>query len=651
MVGTYAAALLVIGASVPIGAAVLALSGRRRFSWIAPILGLAVITVAAWLAVRLPGEGLTALAVVVALALSSAALALPRLDFDPGEFAEGAVVALLALLAVSVPFAAEGHFGILGTGFNVDMSQHLFVAEWLQSPLAPAPPLIDQGYPVGPHSLAVAGAELTGGNLVTAFSGMTIAVPVIAALAAFAGTRSLGPRRGILAAVLVALPYLVASYLAQGAFKELFEAAFVLGFALWLVQLRHANAVGRGFALPGAVLAAGALYAYSAPGLAWLVGALVAWGLAEFAADRRRTLAAVRTALPGIAVALVALAVVIAPEAGRLAEFGGSAGNVANADRGTHAALGDGAVLRAQGGETDAVREQAPADESLDLFDDELGNLFGDVPALEVLGIWPSGDFRVEPGGGAVPAIFFYLGALIGLAALAVGIRAAVRARQRALLAALAAAVVIWLAAWALSTPYTTAKAMQMVAPILTLVALRGVLDPRFSPLPVRRGREPGAGGGTAVAGAALATAFVLGAAGSSALALANAPVGPERYTAGIAKLRERLTGEPTLLLAPPGQLAERHGAAFYGWELRGGRPICVAPFPAEGDGFDRPAPKGIRYVITLGGKPQAPFTDLESVSRRRRVALWEVEGFDPTTAPPVAIDDDEPTRCGLGLG
>ncbi len=95
---------------------------------------------------------------------------------------------------------------------------------------------------------------------------------------------------------------------------------------------------------------------------------------------------------------------------------------------------------------------------------------------------------------------------------------------ETALLAALAASAAIWLAALLFSTPYTTAKALQMVAPVLMLIALRGVLDGRFSPLRPRPG-----------AGTALAAAFVLAAAGSSALALANAPVGPRHYTADIA--------------------------------------------------------------------------------------------------------------------
>ena len=51
-----------------------------------------------------------------------------------------------------------------------------------------------------------------------------------------------------------------------------------------------------------------------------------------------------------------------------------------------------------------------------------LGNLFNRLSPLEALGIWPSGDFRVEPGDGAIPAAAFYLGGAAGLAALAYGL-------------------------------------------------------------------------------------------------------------------------------------------------------------------------------------------------------------------------------------
>ena len=131
---TYAAALVVIGASISIGAGVLAACGWRHWSWTAPPIGLAAATVLAWWAIRLPGHGITALIVLAVAAALGAALAVRRLDGLGAALTAGLPVAGLALLGGLIPFVVEGHFGVLGTGFNVDMSQHLFAASWLSDP-------------------------------------------------------------------------------------------------------------------------------------------------------------------------------------------------------------------------------------------------------------------------------------------------------------------------------------------------------------------------------------------------------------------------------------------------------------------------------------------------------------------------------------
>ena len=42
-------------------------------------------------------------------------------------------IALAAIALASLPFFVEGRFGILGTGLNPDMSQHLLAADRLAS--------------------------------------------------------------------------------------------------------------------------------------------------------------------------------------------------------------------------------------------------------------------------------------------------------------------------------------------------------------------------------------------------------------------------------------------------------------------------------------------------------------------------------------
>ena len=69
-----------------------------------------------------------------------------------------------------------------------------------------------------------------------------------------------------------------------------------------------------------------------------------------------------------------------------------------------------------------------------------LGNLFGQISPFEALGIWPSGDFRLAPGDGAVPALGYYLGAAFAAILLVYGLVLCWRRRETAILAGLAAA-------------------------------------------------------------------------------------------------------------------------------------------------------------------------------------------------------------------
>ena len=608
--GTYASALIVIAASVAIGAGILAGSGRRTWSWTAPAVGLAAATVIAWWTVRLPGHGVTALAALVVASLLGAGFALRSLDDPPAALVRGGPAAAVALLAVSLPFAFEGHFGILGTGFNVDMSQHLFVADWLSDPRSTAPSLFEQGYPLGPHALAVATGEVSG-ELATAFSGVTIAVPVIVALTALAAVQDLSTGRATAVAALTAFAYLGASYLAQGAFKELFEIAFLLGFALWLGTLRLHAEGGRAWrlVLPGAVLAAGTLYAYSGPGLAWIGGTLALWAAVELFRRRPAAGSALRAALPAATAGAVVLVLLAAPELDRIIDFGPSVGTVserAEADAGPPPML-----AQAEG----EVVLPAPAERPE--FDNDLGNLFGQINPLEAFGIWPSGDFRVAPGEGAVPAIAFYLGTALGAMALAFGIAASARRGETAILAALAAAAAIWLVARAASTPYTAAKALALVAPLAMLVATRGVLEPAW----LDRAR-----GAARLGRAALAAAFAAAAAISGGLALASAPVGPGEYSAGVGNLANRFGGRATLLVYSGQPRADE----FYGWELREAAPACVVQASATDEA--EVAPEGFRFVLTTNGARLAPFSDLQKVVRSDGVTLWEPR--EPPTPP-----------------
>ena len=139
----------------------------------------------------------------------------------------------------------------------------------------------------------------------------------------------------------------------------------------------------------------------------------------------------------------------------------------------------------------------------------------------------------------------------------------------------------------------------------------------------------------------ALVTAFVLAAAGSSLLALANAPVGPRSYSPGLTRLSSNTDGQPTLILAPPRQVTERHGRSFLGWELRGARPVCVTPDDGARGGQ---APPGISFVIVSDSSLDPPFDDLELVVQRGQYVLWERTSDDGIEPP--KSDPSNPTEC-----
>ncbi len=219
-------------------------------------------------------------------------------------------MALVVLVALAIPFAVSGRWGLLGVGFNNDLGLHLAWAEWLRSGFGPAP---EPGYPLGPHGLAVAVAAVPGIGLGQAFLGEIFAIGMLTGLTALAALREMSPRaRRPLAAALVALPYLAASYFAQAAFKETAEALFVLAFAVFLIapgELPRGALARIGFALPPLALAGGIFFSYSFAGLAWPVAILALWSLTLPAVRRAlRPRALLRCLLRPLTLAALALA-------------------------------------------------------------------------------------------------------------------------------------------------------------------------------------------------------------------------------------------------------------------------------------------------------------------------------------------------------
>ncbi len=590
MVGTYAAVLLICGASLALGQAAIALCGVRHWSWLSPAVGLALLCAFCWGTVRLPGHGVVSAVVVLGLVAGSIVYLWGSLEDGGGALRAGAPVALGALIATAIPFIAAGHFGILGTSFNPDMSQHLLAA----ARLADGQPsqLLHQGYPLGPHSIVVALHNSLGIGLVQGFSGLMIAVATLASLTALTAFRDQPWPLRIPAALIVGLTYMVASYYAQGSFKETMQALFFLAFVLALREASR-NPEWRDLPLrfvPAALLAVGSVYTYSFPGLIWLGGAAVIWLLAEALSARIKGAPPAGGTVGGpapedalatgggggspavtgpaggalgpsparaLSFAVLLFTVLIAPEIGRMIDF-----------------------------------------HSFETFDPNgpgLGNLFGQISPFEGFGIWPSGDFRLTPGAGAVPALGYYAGAAFASILLLYGLAVCWRRREFALIAGLAAAVSAYAAARLGGTPYTAAKAIEVGAPLAALVIVLPLL------------RRP------------VAWLYLLAAAGCSLLALANAPVGPSSYSPALTGFRGDVGEGPTLVLASKQLLDDEQGTPYIAWELRGGR-VCIA----AAEEMKRRPPPGVRFVISELSHVGPPFVGLRRVRTAPPYVLWQ---------------------------
>ena len=549
MFSALLAGALIVGASLVLGAAVMAISGLPRHSAVAPAAGLSALLVICGIAVKLPGHAVTA-AIAVGIALICCLFVFARTSVPAGAFRTGAILALLgAAFVAAIPFMTSGRVGILGQGLvNDDMASHLLFTEWISSHAGPTPDLIKDGYPLGPHAIVAATAKVSGASLVEGFAGLTGAIASLLALTAYGGLRGVRGWLRVPGAILAASPYLAAAYLAQGAFKEPMLALALLGFALALPAVRPNWSGGGGSArtaIPLGVIAAGTIYNYSFPGLAWLLGAALLWMLLIAWRERARAVSLfaslrlgerLRGARAAIGLGIAIPVVAALPEIFRLASF--SSFKAFNPS-GTGPTVG-------------------------------FGNLRQPLNPLEAFGIWPSGEFRITPAHSSTPELAFYLGALLALVAFAWGLGRALARRESALPAALLAVVLLYLASLALGTPYTQAKALAIGAPLIMLIAVRGLLA--AEPLPGEEGDVPAGGGAgwwpprfvrpvVAFGVPLLLLVFAAAAAFSTLLPLRQAAVGPDYHQQEMLRMRPIVDGQNVLFLGRDN---------FVSWELIG---------------------------------------------------------------------------------
>ena len=441
--------------------------------------------------------------------------------------------------------------------------------------------------------------------------------------------------RLIVGGSLIALPYLGAAYLSQGAFKEPLQAMLLIGFALSLAALRGSQNPALGgrrrtrspsrryirssASCRSAILAAASVFNYSLPGLLWVGavgGAVVLARLLlvkprpELPEDWLRKLAPYALGL------LVVIAIATAGEWSRIADF--SRISALNPDR----------------------------------FGSDLGNLKQALSPLQALGIWPAGEFDATADIRRIAGARLLSG------------RADRRSRRWRWGSSASGASATgpcrhcwsrWLAVWVLaalfSSPYIAAKALAIVSPVVIAIALRGTLGARGPAL-------------------ALGVVLVLGAAGSSFLVLRQGAVGPDDHASQLAEIRPLVEGEPVLFLGRDD---------FIGWELAGSDEITgivtnfydvedARPRFKKGEGggekFDVDAvfPKTLdsfRYILATTGEPASVVPSrFHEVERTDDYVLYERTGstgkrrtLDEGTAPGAVLDCDTPEGRAIAKG
>lgn len=394
--------------------------------------GFALISVIAGLTTLRDETAEAAAPAVVAVAVLGLAASIShrrRIDW----WAAGCAVA--AFLAFGVPVLASGEATFAGYVTLDDTSTFLALVDRAMEHgrsldgLAPSSyeatlsVNLAHGYPMGALLPLGVGSRLVATDPAWTFQPYMAFLGALLALCIYCFAARLTPSRPLRAVVafIAAQPALLYAFALWGGVKEVFAAAL-----LALTAAAVVGAHGRGWraAIVPGTAAAALLGGLSLGGAVWLLPLAV---LVAVVAMRRRAL------MPAVA-GLATTAILALPALIESAQF-----------------------LR--GGNRDSFRQS-----------DELGNLVRPLKEQQVLGVWPAGDFRVDPAD--LRATYVLLGAVILAGGL--GLLVAVRRRQLDLLGYVACCALGATAIVLLGSPWLEAKALAVASPACILLALAG---------------------------------------------------------------------------------------------------------------------------------------------------------------------------------
>ena len=533
MTATLLSAVGTCVSSLFLGQAALRLAGAREWSWIAPLVGVSIGMLVSAPAIHLPGRCVTT-AVLLGILTLAAILWCGRAPAHRPPLwglLAGLPVAALTLL----PFLSFGRAGILGVTIDNDMAVHLWWAEAYASKAAAVAGPLPPDYPLGPHAMVATIAKGLGIGVDSAFSGWSMALPILIAWTALALTRRASWFRQVVVATVVGMPFLIAAYYGEGSFKEVLQAGLVLASAELLAGC--GPTLGRGRWVPLALLVAGMVSVYSVTGLPWPLVLLALWLAVTLGQRvRRRGLRGLRAALvaelPALAIGCAVLIVALIPQLGRVAHY--------------------------------ATERQGTG-----IPKDSLGNLAGQLPGWQAFGVWNNPDFRLP----ASPAFSAGMWTALVLGMVVLGAFWGVRRGRWMVPLAAAASMLIWAVSARTQSPYVAAKALVIASPLVLAVAVLPLAEEGK-----RRGRSfaalferaPGQLYGWGL-GTLLGLALIALVGHSDSRALRFSPIGPLDHAGELRELSASLQGKRTLFIG---------NDVFINWELAGvpvGSPVLGA--------------------------------------------------------------------------
>jgi hypothetical protein len=370
----------------------------------------------------------------VALAAVGFGLSLPALDRGIAWWAVAAAVAVFAVYAA--PIVLSGRATFAGYIKLDDTATWMALTDRIMDhgrSLSGLPPStyeatldfnLGAGYPIGVFLPLGVSRALVGQDVAWVIQPYMAYMGALLALGAWSVTESLvpAPRLRALAVLLGAQSALLFGYYLWGGIKEMTAAALVVSIAGMAAFAIRESRSARPLA-PLAVMSAALIAVLSGGGGLWLAPILMVVLIALIRLlDQRQV--ATRAAIFALAVVVMCLPVII-----------------------------PGGLL--------------PPTSSPLTSETALGNLYHPLSGFQLFGVWPTGDFRLDPKDLTVTYVLI---AVVGLGA-AIGLALAIRERSWATVMYVGGALVAALVIFAVGSPWVGGKALATASPAIPLAA------------------------------------------------------------------------------------------------------------------------------------------------------------------------------------